>query len=233
LDFHFGPNSHYPAACAKRCAEVAQELGVARGRALEVGGGPGRAAVELSRAYGHVDSGDYSHSFVALGRKLVEGGELHWRSLVDRTAGTMAERSVRAADLHVGSVAFQHMDAHALPPDCQGYDLVCGFNLIDRLAEPRDFFREAKARLNPGGLLVISSPYTWLEDFTPKDKWLGGFKYGDNDGPTTYAGLKEHLLAEGFEEALAPEDIGFRIDELGNGRKSQQTTAQMTFWRLP
>mmetsp|Transcript_60452 Transcript_60452/g.167250 ORF Transcript_60452/g.167250 Transcript_60452/m.167250 type:complete len:495 (+) Transcript_60452:1-1485(+) len=233
LDFHYGPSSAYPAACARRCVDVAKAGGVPLGRALEVGGGPGRAAVELSRAFGHVDSGDYSATFVDFGRRLLKDGELRWRSLVDRTAGSTVERSVQAADLGAGSVTFSRMDAQALPEELTGYDLICGFNLIDRLAEPKAFLSGAKARLNPGGLLVVSSPYTWLEEFTPKDNWLGGFKYGDNDGPTSYLGLKDFLLSQGFVEAAPAEDLWFRIDELGNGRKSQQTRAQMTFWRLP
>jgi len=124
------------------------------------------------------------------------------------------------------------MDAQALPTGIGKYDLICGFNLIDRLARPKNFLLSAKTHLNPGGLLVLSSPYTWLEDFTPKSEWLGAFKYGDNDAPSTYMGMKELLLAEGFEEVKAPEDVWFRIDELDNGRKSQQTRAEMTFWRL-
>jgi hypothetical protein len=26
-----------------------------------------------------------------------------------------------------------------------------------------------------GGIIAISSPYTWREEFTPKDKWIGGY----------------------------------------------------------
>ena len=29
-----------------------------------------------------------------------------------------------------------------------------------------------------GGQLIIASPYTWLESYTPRGKWLGGFKRG-------------------------------------------------------
>jgi len=119
-----------------------------------------------------------------------------------------------------------------LPKELSGYDLVCGFNLIDRLAQPRVFLQSVKDRLNRGGLLVLSSPYTWLEEFTDREEWLGAYKYGDNDGPSSYSGLKEALLADGFEEAKPPKDLWFRIDQLGNGRQSQQTCAQMTFWRL-
>jgi putative 4-mercaptohistidine N1-methyltranferase len=230
LDFHFGPGSdNYPAACATRCVEVMRELGQPMGKALEVGGGPGRAAIELSKSFERVLSGDYSVSFVELAQKLMRDGGLQWKALEDRTAGTLVDRSIDASELGAGNVTFSWLDAHNLPED--QYDLICGFNLIDRVAKPKRFLQSVKARLNPGGVLVLSSPYTWLEEFTAKEEWLGAFKYGDNDGPTTYIGMKEVLEAEGFEEVKQPEDIWFRIDSLANGRKCQQTRAQMTFWR--
>lgn len=200
-------------------------------KALEVGGGPGRAAVELSKTFGHVDSGDYSQTFVDVARRLLADSELHWEVTIDRTSGTRQERHVSLNDLGAGSLAFHSMDAHALPAELSDYDLICGFNLIDRLSRPKDFLLGARERLNSGGLLVLSSPYTWLEDFTPREEWLGAFKYGDNDGPSSYEGLKEFLLSNGFEEAQQPRDVWFRVDELGNGRKSEQVCAQMTFWR--
>jgi putative 4-mercaptohistidine N1-methyltranferase len=231
LDFHFGPCSDYPVACATHCIEVMREVGAPLGRALEVGGGPGRAGFELSKHFKHVDSGDYSQSFVDIAKQLVRDGKLEWSVASDMTAGVLTKRSIALEDLKAGSIEFSRMDAQALPASLSGYDLICGFNLIDRLARPKDFLTSLKDRLNPGGVLVLSSPYTWLEDFTPKEEWLGAFKYGDNDGPSTYMGLKEVLQSEGFEEVKAPQDVWFRIDELDNGRKSQQTRAQMTFWR--
>jgi hypothetical protein len=30
------------------------------------------------------------------------------------------------------------------------------------------------AALNPGGVLVLTSPFTWMEDYTAKAKWIGG-----------------------------------------------------------
>jgi len=232
LDFHYGPQSSYPAECAMLCVKAASELGVPLGRALEVGSGPGRAAIELSKSFKEVVAGDFSQSFVDLAKGLAQGKELQWCVPVDRTGGRIHQRSVSASDLAMGQVSFSVMDAHTLPDNLGTYDLVCGFNLIDRLERPREFLAGVKPRLNRGGLLVLSSPYTWREEFTPKDNWLGGFKYGDNDGPSSYEGLKDALKAEGFCEARVADDVWFRIEELGNGRQGQQTKAQVTYWKL-
>lgn len=232
LDSHYGPYSTYPAACARRCAEVVERLGVPFGRALEVGSGPGRAAMELSRAFQHVDSGDLSGKWVDIAQRLLKEGEISWQAPADLTGGQTVTRAVSAKELAPGSVSFSRLDAEELPEELTGYDLVCGFRLIDQLARPRDFLKGAKARLNQGGLLVLSSPYEWSEEFTEKDQWLGGFKYGDNDSKSSYEGLKEFLLAEGFEEASPPEELEFDLDEQASGRKSQRLRTQMTFWKL-
>ena len=49
--------------------------------------------------------------------------------------------------------------------------------------------------LNPGGLLIISSPYTWMEEHTSLDKWIGGFKK-NGENFFTVDGLKELLKPE-------------------------------------
>lgn len=52
--------------------------------------------------------------------------------------------------------------------------MVFAANLIDRLVNPEEFLKEIGNRILPNGFLVLFSPYTWLADFTPKNKWIGG-----------------------------------------------------------
>ena len=49
--------------------------------------------------------------------------------------------------------------------------------------------------LKQGGLLIISSPYTWMEEHTPLSKWIGGFKK-NGENYFTVDGLKELLQPE-------------------------------------
>ena len=99
-------------------------------------------------------------------------------------------------------------------------------NLIDRLYDPGRFLGEVARRINPGGLLVIASPYTWLAEHTPRDAWLGGFK--GNDGPvTTLDGLKAHLRRH-FHLLDAPKDMPFVIRE--TRRKFQHSVSEVTVW---
>jgi len=123
-------------------------------------------------------------------------------------------------------VEFWQGDAHNLKPQFTGYDLVLAANLIDRLYEPARFLSRVHERLNPGGLLVITSPYTWLEEFTPKDKWLGGKKV-DGENVTTLDGLHA-ALEDRFTPLGRPRDVEFVIRE--TARKFQHTVAQLTVW---
>jgi putative 4-mercaptohistidine N1-methyltranferase len=125
-------------------------------------------------------------------------------------------------------VEFYQADACNLPEKFTGYDLVLAANLIDRLYSPRRFLSTIHEHINPGGLLVITSPYTWLEEFTKKEEWLGGYKdAGEN--VTSLEGLNS-ALAPRFRLLGEPRDIPFVIRE--TRRKFQHTIAEMTVWEL-
>ena len=79
----------------------------------------------------------------------------------------------------------------------------------------------------PGGILMLSSPYTWLEEFTPKANWLGGVRE-NGEALTSYQAL-QRLLARDFEELASPLDVPFVIRE--TARKYQHSLAQLTLWR--
>lgn len=49
--------------------------------------------------------------------------------------------------------------------------------------------------LNKGGLLIISSPYTWKPEHTDPSKWLGGYQ-ADGENKFTVDGLRAHLAPE-------------------------------------
>jgi len=74
---------------------------------------------------------------------------------------------------------------------------------------------------------VLTSLYTWLEEYTEKSKWLGGIK-DNGENVMTYDGLKKVLL-ETFDEVCEPIDVPFVIRE--TARKHQHTIAQMTVWK--
>jgi hypothetical protein len=74
--------------------------------------------------------------------------------------------------------------------------------------------------------LVDASPYTWLEEFTKKDNWVGGTRRS-GEPFTTLQGLQEQL-APHFRMLGEPRDVEFVIRE--TARKFQHTVSQLTVW---
>ena len=125
-------------------------------------------------------------------------------------------------------VNFMQGDACNLPDKFNDYDLVFAGNLIDRLYDPSQFLQLIKARIRSGGFLVLTSPYTWLEEFTEREKWLGGFKAETGENFTTLEGIKGALTPD-FKQAGPPVDVPFVIRE--TRRKYQHTVAELSVWK--
>lgn len=82
-------------------------------------------------------------------------------------------------------------------------------------------------RINPGGLLVLASPYTWDTSFTEKDKWLGGLRI-DGEVRTTRDNLHEILSAH-FTPVGEPRVVPFVIRETAH--KFQHSLSDVTAWQ--
>lgn len=229
-EFHYGPPAlgatNFPKTCAELCLATMQ--GRAMTRALDLGCATGRSAYELARGFAEVHGIDYTARFIRLAQALKECGELAWDI---STEGDLTEtRRVTLAQLGLAEAAarvtFWQGDAANLKPRFTGYDLIFAGNLIDRMASPRAFLSQAHERLNPGGLLILTSPYTWLEDFTHTSEWLGG--YTRNGRPVTSLEGLHAVLDRHFRLLDAPRDVPFVLRE--TARKHQHTLAQMTVW---
>ncbi|WP_309498206.1 putative 4-mercaptohistidine N1-methyltransferase, partial [Sulfurovum sp.] len=122
-------------------------------------------------------------------------------------------------------VAFWQADACNLKPIFKEFDLIFAGNLIDRLYDPKKFLDSLSSRINDGGMLILTSPYTWQEASTPKEKWIGGYRR-DGENVTTLQGLDEILGSE--FKLVDTRDVPFVIQE--TARKHQHTVAQMTIW---
>ena len=64
-------------------------------------------------------------------------------------------------------VRFQRGDACSLPLDIGQFDCVLAANLICQLHTPNAFLDRLSSLVSTGGIVVITSPYTFLTQFTP------------------------------------------------------------------
>ena len=229
-DAHYGPVHFGVPNFAQTCARICLELseGRARGSALDLGCAVGRASFELARGFGTVTGLDFSSRFFRLAARMQEEGHLRYAlpeegELLSYHELTLAELGLEGAR---DRVRFFQADACNLPEKYRGYDLVLAANLIDRLYSPRSFLRSIGDRINPGGLLVIASPYSWSEQFTKRQEWLGGYREA-GENVFTLPALGEALGAQ-FRMLGEPRQVPFVIRE--TRRKFQHSVAELSVW---
>lgn len=197
-------------------------------RALDLGCATGRSTFELARHFEAVTGVDFSARFIDVGHRLAEHGRIRYTCADEGELVFYREQALAKFGLAdvAGKVAFLQGDACNLKPDHTGYDLILAANLIDRLYDPALFLSGVHERIHPGGLLMIASPYTWLERHTPREKWIGGFKQ-DGESYATLDGLKAHL-GKNFCMHGAPRQVPFVIRETSH--KFQHSLAEVTVW---
>jgi putative 4-mercaptohistidine N1-methyltranferase len=223
LPYPAGPRDalFYPVRCV---SEFLPAIGLVE-RALDLGCAVGRSTFELSRWAERVVGIDLSHRFIAAANSVRETGRIEIRCLEEGELTTRLSREL-PIDLRRQRCRFQVGDATELPADIGQFEVVLAANLIDRVKTPGKLLDSFSRLVCPGGHLILCSPYTWLEEFTPKSEWLGG-KYDSAGKPTlTFDGIKKSLLGN-FDHRLT-KDLPFLIRE--HARKFQWSVAQATVW---
>lgn len=230
LDFQYGPRYFGVDNYAESLVALALPHCASRGSALDIGCATGRASFELARHFERVIGMDYSARFIDVALQLASGED--FRYVVPEEGDLVDYRQVRLKDFGLDveqarRIQFVQGDACNLKPQPAQYDLVLAANLIDRLRQPQRFLQDIAPMIRSGGLLLLASPYTWLEAFTPKENWLGGIR--ENGEALTTLQALQRLLAAEFEPIGAPQDQPFVIRE--TARKYQHSLAQVTLWR--
>ena len=198
----------------------------ANARALDLGCAVGRSSFELARHCRSVVGVDFSHRFVKAADFLARHGVMPYTYAVE--GGIMENgRAKVPAGVKRDRVKFEVGDACDLRADLGDFDVALLINLVDRLPEPRRCLERLPRLIRPGGQLVIASPFTWLEEYTPKKNWLGGF-LGPDGKPVRGMETLRSLLAGDFE-FLRTVDLPFLIRE--HIRKFQWSVSQAGVWR--
>lgn len=105
--------------------------------------------------------------------------------------------------------------------------MIVASNLLCRLPKPREFILKAPALLNPGGRLVLISPYSWLEEYTQTEDWFGGAII--NGTPVdSFDALSKFIVSTSNLKLVHREDIPFLIRE--HERKFQYGVSDCTIW---
>ncbi|MCP5537327.1 MAG: putative 4-mercaptohistidine N1-methyltransferase [Akkermansiaceae bacterium] len=186
-------------------------------RALDLGCAVGRSSFELSKSAAQVTGIDFSASFINAATRLRDHGAIDYplRETGNRTVQATARVPKDARPEHC---RFLCGDAMNLPDDLGRFDRVHAANLICRLPEPEKLLCRLPGLVKPGGYLVLATPCTWLDAFTPPDRQPDG---------DTFDWL-ENRLTPAFE-LISRADEPFLIRE--TARKFQWTVSLVTLWK--
>lgn len=230
LAFHYGsayfgvPN--YPEHCAQLCIEFMGKR--PHHKALDLGCAVGRSSFDLAKGFDAVVGIDLSSRFIDAANRLKCGETLPYFLHDEGELGRTVEVSLNTPEFEnlKNRVQFEVGDACQLGSEHTHYDLIFAGNLIDRVSNPSAFLNDLAHRIVPGGLLVISSPYTLLTEYTPKQNWIGGLAV--NGEPRTVLQGMQTVLEPHFKLVTAPLDVPFVIRE--TSRKFQHSIAEMSVW---
>jgi len=187
-----------------------------RGRALDLGCSVGRSCFELSRFCDEVVGIDYSNQFISAAETIRVEGSVKFNRLQE---GSQFNSYI--AQMPKGSrperISFEVGDALQLPDGIGKFDVIHAANLLCRLSNPDHLLKKLPAIMNEGGVLIITTPCTWIGEFTPKENWPKGSTLD-----WISANLSEKFVLQNNH------DMPFII--LEHARKFQVGVAQASVW---
>jgi 5-histidylcysteine sulfoxide synthase/putative 4-mercaptohistidine N1-methyltranferase len=201
----------------KICAELIVEYSAGRESALDLGCAVGRSTFELGRDFKKVLGIDYSHEFIDAAIKLQHRGKLSYYRKDSGSAGVQLTARIDAG-IDRSRIRFAQGDACNLPAELEGFDAVLLANVLCRLPEPLACLQRlqgARGLVKPGGVLVMTTPMSWLADYTSPTRWLNGLD-------AIHAELTDF-------ELLHQRELPFMIRE--HRRKYEYIVTQATVWR--
>jgi len=219
MPWDFGPREAVD--FARRCGQELFDRDTlpAQARGLDIGCAVGRSSLEMAAYCAEVVGIDFSHAFAEAATQVAAQGEA--RFAIKEVGDIMREVTVPVPP-PAGKVHFAQGDAMNLRADLGSFDCVLAANLLCRLTEPRQFLDRLPELVKPGGQLAITTPNTWLEEFTAKEYWLGAT-------PATGEPLEAIRAAlEPAFELVETRDMPFLIRE--HRRKYQWSVAQASRW---
>lgn len=218
LDFHYrGEDAAYlplhplpPGLLAypRRCADWVVRHTERFGRALDLGCAVGGSSFVLARSFEEVVGVDFSVSFIGAARELAADGvfrcsEEEWEVF---------------SEVRKTVPVFRRGDACALPEDLGVFDAVLMANLLCRLPDPAACLAGLRRHVRAGSVLVFTTPCSWDEAYTPREKQL----------VPTLEGLT--VLLSPWCRLLEVREMPFVLRD--HQRRAEFTVAQGSVWRV-
>lgn len=195
---------------------------------LDIGCAVGGSAFELATKFAHVDAFDYSASFVHAAKRIQKGEEITYEIPIE---GDIRENAIVSLDNRHAAVRekinFFVGDATQMDKMTQlsskQYDAILMANLLCRLPNPDACLVSVSKLIKPGGVVLLVTPFSWLEEFTSREKWMGG-----QNGIRGLDVLEVRMNQLGFDK-IHDDEVPLTIRE--HARKYQYIISKATGWR--
>ncbi len=191
-------------------SQWARLVDAAPGLGLDAGCAVGRFTFELAGMVDFAVGFDRSFSFVREARMLA--GRRRLAFALQEEGRLEARRDVRLPEPWDGrQIEFIVADAQAIPFRAESFSVVASLNVVDKIARPLLHLRELnRAAAKRNAQLLFSDPFSWSEEFSREQDWLGGTPRGPFSG----------RAADNVSALLAGKKAGFtphwRIDRTGH-----------------
>ena len=225
----------------QRVADLIQSLNPTRTshRALDIGCAVGGSSFELAKSFGMVDAFDYSAQFIAAANQMKNHpdtvrfhvpieADIHVEVAAALDDGVTSE--VRSkVNFFTGDACMLEKYALDGTLSSEKYDGVLLSNLLCRLPDPLSCLNGLSLLVNDGGVVVMVTPFSWLEEFTPRSQWLGGYYDPVTKDPIYSKDKLRKLMEERGFEKIHEEQVPLIIRE--HQRKYQYIVSEATGWR--
>jgi putative 4-mercaptohistidine N1-methyltranferase len=227
--------THFPQRVANLLLSLNPEL--TNNKALDIGCAVGGASFELAKTFDYVDAFDFSASFVDAAKKMQSGeSKMPFKIPVEADLFEEVEAVLEPGVTSeiANKVNFFVGDACKIKDmsadnKLDTYDGIIMSNLLCRLPDPMACLNGLNGIVNKGGVVVMVTPFSWLTEFTPRGKWLGGFYDPVSKEPIRSLDVLQSIMEDRGFEKIHDEEIPLVIRE--HARKYQYIVSAATGWR--